>query len=227
MGIDLVSYINLRERNDRRTHMENLLKKCRFPVTRVEGIRLNSNPESLGYRMRPEYSGSISIASIFISHQNALNEAKLSISNGHFVLLEDDCHFSASAFESVLKPSSLPHDWDIIMVSPRFRDIAEARTPRKRLNIWQRLNPLRKSRWKRPIKSSGYVRLSPLMSKYVISGAHFVVFRNVDVIDRILEKMNSLQEIYHVDYFYASEFLTFGIDAKNVMAGGFGSDNRS
>jgi hypothetical protein len=65
------------------------------------------------------------------------------------------------------------------------------------------------------------------MSKYVISGAHFVVFRNVDVIERILEKMNSLQEIYHVDYFYASEFLTFGIDDKNVMAGGFGSDNRS
>ncbi len=223
----LISYINLPERSDRRDHMESLLRNCAHQVTRIEGIRLATSPEDSGLRMQQPFTGSKSIASIFLSHRKALEQAHNSALSGGFVLLEDDCQFTTSAFNRALKFKNPPDDWDIIMVSPRFRDRAEAAMPRKKLTLRDRLNPFRKSRWKRPLKRAGYVKLSLLMDQFVVSGAHFVIFKDKTTIAKVLDKMHKLEGLYHVDYFYAGTFNTYGIDVKGVMAGGFGSDNRS
>jgi hypothetical protein len=227
IAIDLVSYINLADRKDREEHMKKSLLGCPVPFNRVDAIRLDAPPEAIGIRMKAEHWGSIGVSSIFLSHKKALGEARRRMTSGAFVLLEDDCRFPPSIWHSDLGLSRLPSSWEILMVSPRFRTIAEATGPKKRRSFWQRLNPRRESIWKRPIRDAGPVPLGPLRAEYVVSGAHFVLFKNAAVVSRVIGAMEAALEVYHVDHFYVAEFSTFGIDVSGVAGSGFGSDNRS
>jgi hypothetical protein len=69
--------------------------------------------------------------------------------------------------------------------------------------------------------------LGPLRAEYVVSGAHFVIFKNAAVVSRVIGAMEAALEVYHVDHFYVAEFSTFGIDVSGVAGSGFGSDNRT
>jgi hypothetical protein len=120
IAIDLVSYINLAERKDREEHMEKSLGGCPVPFNRVDAIRLDAPPEAIGIRMKAEHQGSIGVSSIFLSHKKALVEARTRMTNGAFVLLEDDCRFPPSIWHSDLGIARLPQSWEILMIAPGF-----------------------------------------------------------------------------------------------------------
>lgn len=164
------------------------------------------------------------ITSIFLSHKRAIERAISVDGTGVSIVLEDDCHFPNDVWG--LDLSSVPDDWTVVFVSPRFKDVNAPET-RPQLTFIQRLNPFRKKYWEHPLRPLKSAPLSRLHEKYTATGAHFVIYRNKDALRMALDKLSSSTTIYHVDMMLMDLMPgAYALNVPPVSAGGFGSDNR-
>jgi hypothetical protein len=226
LKIDTIQYVNLDERADRRRHMEANLAAVRDKAERVSAVRLKNSPESQGIRMKAEHVGAASIASIFLSHMKAVETAINKCSDGAAVLLEDDCHFPRNIWSLDLGISRLPESWQLILVGQRFRAVG---TPsvRPRLTMIERLNPFRQRYWAKPLQDGEGRSSKELTARFIASGAHFVIFRNVAALQCTLKAMRDIEEVYHVDRFYSERISeAYSLSSSKIFASGFGTDNR-
>ena len=215
INIDAVFYINLDFRTDRLENINRQLRDCRWDTKRISAVRLEGSANDAGLKLQPQLEGKTHVASIWLSHQKALNEALKQDNGGAFILLEDDVRIADDFWSDTLQVSeSLPKDWDIIFFSPRYR-----------VNKNGPLKDYVGKKWLDAPTGKDPVLLRSLRGKYIMTGAHFVVFKNAAVIEKVLKKMAALPEIYDVDRFYLAEFNTYGIDNKKIGTGPFGSDH--
>lgn len=213
--IDHVYFINLDDRQDRLNHMESQLSACPWPHSRISAIRLESEPEKIGLKMVPSLQGRRSVASIWLSHQKALEEALNHGGTDSFIILEDDVHIGQAYWKKAFTlPQSLPKNWDMILLSPKYR------SRNKDLEGQEK----RKKFIRAPVGQSP-VLMKGAMKEYICTGAHFFVFRSRLIIERILKKMKGTQKLYHVDRFYMRETKSYGIYFPEIWAGGLGSDH--
>lgn len=226
MQIDAIRYINLDRRADRRAHMECCLSGAPVAPQRIAATEFAQPPERLGLRMRPEHCGNASIAAIFHSHRRAIESARAATGAGCALILEDDCQLSRSVWQQDIDLSHQAGDWRMILISPRFRKIGSP-DHRPRLSGLQRLNPLRDAYWQKPLQPYQARAAQALLQDYVISGAHFVVFRNREALDLVLGIMDRTEQLYHVDHFYCAEIPgCYALALPQVRTCGLGSDNR-
>lgn len=208
-------FINLAMRTDRLAHMRAQLEGCRWPVQRIEAVRLQEDPRNLGYEVVARLEGKRHFVGIWLSHRRAL-EAALEVEQpGAVILLEDDVSINTDLWSSELSlPAVLNSDWEILLLSPRYR------LPRGSANSTQTRN-----KWiKRPFGDQP-ILLSSARRKYVCSGAHFCVFRDQDVIRRTLTKMDACEALYDVDLFYITQLKTYGLEDARVATAHYGSDH--
>lgn len=211
-----VYFINLDIRPDRLEHMQNQLKNCKWAVTRIPAVRLENEPEELGYKLIPRLEGKKHVVSIWLSHRKALESALLDDVDGSVILLEDDVRVDSNFWSNEFElPEELASNWEILFFSPRYR-----------VNSNGPLNNQTGSKWLKAPMGQGPVLLNSIRSKYVCTGAHFVVFKNSTVIKKVLEKMDTMEELYDVDLFYLGSFKTYGIDNPKIgTASVLGSDH--
>lgn len=213
--IDLVSYINLDERTDRRAHMTELLRKCPYPTRRIRAIRLKRPPEAFGFGMTVRLHGAAGVASIFLSHRKALLDALGTVDGGGFVLLEDDVHLGRRFWTRDIAGAMPPEGYDVSFVTPRYR-------PPKRLG---RNHTGPRCFLHKPL-GDGLVELSGALKSYIITGAHCLIFRDVDAIAKAVRLMDRCRSYYNVDEFYLRRLRACGIHVDEVRAGDFGSDHK-
>lgn len=225
MRVNSIFYINLDRRPDRRAHIETCLIGAPVPPERISAVELLAAPETQGLVMLPPYQGNRAIASIFLSHRKAIESALVKPGDGAAAIIEDDCHFSSDIWRKDLL-DGLPPGWQLVLLNPRFR---KQGSPDKqpRLPLWARLSPFRERYWRHPLRP-GEARLTgTLLPEYVISGAHFLVFRNDDALRTALRLMDSARTLYHVDHFFCKEMPgCYAMACEGLRASGFGSDNR-
>lgn len=216
IDVDNVFFINLDFRTDRLDHIKQQVKSCKWGVTRISATRLNDGDlERKSLKLQPQLAGKIHVASIWLSHRDALSAAIAKGRDGASILLEDDVKIADNFWTETLKlPDGLPDDWEIIFLSPRYR-----------VNPNGPLKGHTGKKWLDAPSGDKPVLLKSLRGKYIMTGAHFVVFRNNQVIQKVLDKMSSTSELYDVDRFYLAEFNTYGIDNKKVGTGHLGSDH--
>lgn len=206
--IDLVSYINLDFRKDRQQHMEETLRYCPFPVTRVSAVRLTTSPSSAGIVMKPGMESAAGVASIFLSHKLALKSAlEKGVENG-FILLEDDVRIKPDLWGGDLI-SKIPSDpYDISFLSPRLKS-------RSSLNFFSS-----------KAEKDKILNLSGLIKQYSITGAHFLIFKNRTAIEKTLAAMDACKEIFDVDVFYIRNIQCCGYFTEKVGVATLGSDHK-
>tara|TARA_R110001592_G_scaffold39563_1_gene130242 strand:+ start:1352 stop:2014 length:663 start_codon:yes stop_codon:yes gene_type:complete len=211
-----VYFINLDIRPDRLENMHKQLSSCKWDVTRVPAVRLEKEPAEIGYKLIPRLEGKKHVLSIWLSHRKALELALTNVQNEALILLEDDVKIDSTFWKDKLElPEKLPENWEILFFSPRFR-----------VNKNGPLKNQTGSKWLKAPFGKEPVLLNSVRSKYVCTGAHFVVFRNSSVIKKVIEKMDSMDEIYDVDLFYLGSFKTFGIDNPKITTNSsLGSDH--
>jgi len=156
------------------------------------------------------------VASIWLSHKDALEKFSAINGSGGYLLLEDDVAI-ASTFWTSKKDylKGLPSDWEVVLLSPRYR----YRRP-------EDASP--EEQGKRLAKSpngDAPVFLPQAAKKYIITGAHFCIFRNKMVVDKVLEKLKSSAQVCDVDNFYVVNFKTYGIRCSEIGTAGFSSDH--
>ncbi len=213
--IDGVFYINLDFRIDRQENMARQLKNCKWPVSRISAVRLENGPQEAGIKLQPQLAERIHVASIWLSHKVAIENAIEAGQSGASILLEDDVRVADSFWSDELNlPDSLPEDWEIIFYSPRYR-----------VNKNGPLKDYKGKKWMDAPHGDKPVLLKKLRGTYIMTGAHFVVFKNRTVMGSVLDKMIATEEVYDVDRFYMAEFNTYGIDSKLIGTGPFGSDH--
>ncbi len=226
VNIRSIHYINLDRRPDRRAHIEACLAAAPVRPERLAATELSSAPEALGIAMRPAYTGNKAIASIFSSHHRAVQAALETCEDGMAAVIEDDCHISATLWDDPRLLASLPQDWRLAMISPRFRRHCSPET-RPRLTLLSRLNPFRAKYWCHPLKTCEARSTALLGRDYVISGAHFLIYRDRCALETALQLMNGATALYHVDHFLAAEMPgCYAVAHHAVQASGLGSDNR-
>lgn len=208
----LVSYINLAHRDDRRVHMEKILASCPCPTRRVDAIRLIEDPERRGLKMRRGFKGHRGVASIYLSHVKAIEQAAADCGDRPFAVLEDDVHIRSDFWSKTI--DDLPPDWEVILVSPRFR----ARQPSDQDG--------ERKRFQRVLTLDKADRLAGYRDDYFITGAHFVIYRNAAVALAIHQRLEATG-IYDVDIFYVDAAATMGYASEAVKSGQFGSDHGS
>lgn len=203
--VDYAVFINLDDRTDRLAHMEFVLRNCPWPVERVAGVRLTSVEETNG-----EVGKNLAVLGIWRSHQKALQRGRENLREGALVLLQDDVWIDEELFRSGIRlPQTLPEDWEVVLVTPRYR--------------------LRKPdggpKWRR--KPFGYkpVSLRSAYKTYIVNGAHFCVFRNRAAVDTVLSAIEKAEFRTNFDRFLALNFRTYGVHLDVVKAGHLGSDN--
>ncbi len=219
-----VRYINLEDRRDRRAHMEELLEESPWPSARVDAVRLDGPPEDHGIKMNERYVGAIGVASVFLSHIRTLEAFLTEPEDGLFVLLEDDVHFTPDFLAKGVLALDMPEAWDVMMVSPRFRWRDPERSGLFGLGIYHKLRRILRGNFTRPIANKGVVRLQDWTDRFHVSGSHFTVFRSRDAVQRILDHMRAVPEIYYIDNYYVKDCDALGVDSPEVWAGSYGSD---
>ena len=205
MTIASIHYINLDHRTDRRTHMTKKLARAPVPAKRLSAVQFTQPPEDLGIPMRPEVAGQAAVAAIFRSHQKAIEAALAYDDTGHAVVLEDDCHFSHSIWKRDIGLNKLPDDWQLVLVSPRFRKI---NPPPKwsRLSFWQKANPFREKYWLQPLADGEARRSRELTKSYVITGTHFLIYRDHAALRTAQALMANCKALDNVDQFFPSRY---------------------
>lgn len=216
---DLIAYINLDSRPDRRAHMERQLSAASAPVERIAATRLETAPESHGLAMAPGLEGHRGAASIWLSHRAALERALARPGDGAFLLLEDDVVFDPGVWTRDPGLGALPEDWDIALVTPRFR----ARRPGLRDWLARRTGMAgvafaRPQRRMRPEPAARY------LPDYFVTGAHFTIFRDRGAVARVLAALDAAPGLSHVDTYYAELPGCWLITDPRIRAGRFGSD---
>ena len=222
--IDMIYYINLDYRKDRRRHMERLLDGLKIPYQRKSAVRPtfgdlvytkgkyhNYFERVVGDR-KPWIRGDnkhrfIGMMGAYISHVEVLNDIK---EKGYkrVLVLEDDIKFSASTLHTIkkyIKSSTIGPNWDMI------RSLWRKDIPRDK-KVIKILDPHRYSLFKRP-NQEGH---------NITGGAHFTII-NGDKIDKILDYMNK-ELIYDVDGVYSTNQLNVVCGFFNVSTGSFGTD---
>jgi len=195
-------YVNLDIRPERDAHMRAQLAACPWPVERMPGVMLNDDPEALGLQMQPSRSGERGVAGIWLAHRACLEKALETPREGAILLLEDDVRIAPNFWsERLILPTALPDDWEILLFNPKFK-----------LDRKTFVNPMLDD----PIRLRGF--------RHRPSGAHFCVFRDKDVLRKILARMDE-SRITDVDLFYINRFRTYGFPTGAVRAGGFASDH--
>ncbi len=214
MTIDVakVVYINLDDRPERRSHMEEVLASCPWPHMRLSATRFPSLPDEFKPRMARKLRGERAIASIWTSHRRTLELFAASPSDGHFVLLEDDVHVRPDFWAHMHEHVALaPADWQIILFTPRYR-VRQGGEPGKKVFVG-------------PPFGSGPNDLQRAIETHHCTGAHFCLFRNRQTADQVGNDLEASNQVYDVDVFYATNYRTYGISDARVRAGGFGSDH--
>ena len=211
-----VYFINLATRIDRLNHMRKQLEKCSWPTERIEAIRLTEDPIDLGLKVIPRLEGQRHFVGIWLSHRKALEAASRRDEEGAFILLEDDVLVRPDMWVTKLSLSvNLKSDWEILLLSPRYRN-----------NLARVTNPEPSARkWIKAPLGSQPVLLRSIRSKFICSGAHFCVFRNKDVVHKVLALMTACDQLYDVDLFYLSRFITYGVYDERVTTAHYGSDH--
>lgn len=220
ISIQHAIYINLDSREDRRAHMEAMLADANLQCERLSATRLSKAPEDIGLKMVPRLSGHKGVASIWLSHQRALNRflsiSEESTDHGAYVLLEDDVKVLKPKYlkTPLPLPRGLPDDWEILMLSPRFR-----------WNNKDKVPPEDKRKYfVSPYKAGTWIDLKEARRDFVITGAHYVIFKSPSVVTNVLDHMKQTP-LRDVDTFYASSFKSYGIQLPEVTTGGFDSDH--
>lgn len=207
-------FINLAMRTDRLAHMQVQLEGCHWPVERIEAIRLDKSPQEMGYDVVPRLRGQCHFVGIWLSHRKALERALETEDAGAFILLEDDVKIQPEVWAPSLKlRANLRSDWEILLLSPRFREPREPGTPAA------------PNKWIKAPYGKEAVLLKSARRKYVCSGAHFCVFRNKDVVRKVLSRMDECEQLYDVDLFYITQFRTYGVHDDRVSTAHYGSDH--
>lgn len=220
VSVQYAVYINLDERDDRRSHMESILSSAGWEYERLSATRLEESPESAGLKMIPRLTGHKGVASIWLSHERALNRflavAEKGGKTGAYILFEDDVKvLSPTYLQNPLPlPEGLSDDWEIILLSPRFRWKNKANIPPEDEGKY----------FTTPYEKEAWVNLNQARDKFIITGAHYVIFRDQAVVSKVLDRMKE-RSLYDVDNFYVSDFRTYGVRLPEVTAGGFGSDH--
>jgi GR25 family glycosyltransferase involved in LPS biosynthesis len=211
-----VYFINLAMRSDRLNHMRKQLEQCSWPTERIEALRLKEDPADLGIKVIPRLEGQRHFVGIWLSHRRALAAASERDEEGAFILLEDDVCVRPDIWGAKLSLSvNLKSDWEILLLSPRYRN-----------NLTQSTKSEFSGRkWIKAPFGSQPVLLRSIRSSFVCSGAHFCVFRNRDVVHKVLAQMAACDQLYDVDLFYISRFFTYGVDDERVTTAHYGSDH--
>lgn len=226
MKIDSIHFINLDRRPDRRAHIEACLAEAPVPPRRIAAIELTTPPEAQGIRMCRQFEGNSAIASIFLSHRKAVGSAIEQVKDGLSIVIEDDCHFPKRLWKEDLGLEGLPEDWLLAVISPRFRRLGIP-DRRPRLTFWQRLNPFRERYWQKPLQEKAAKSTRDLAQDFIITGAHFLVFRNRWALETAIERMDAVEALYHVDHFFGEEMPgCYAVECRSIHAFGFGSDNK-
>jgi hypothetical protein len=205
MRIDHVTFINLDARPDRRAHMEATLAPCPHPHERIPAVRLDASPEASGLVMQSKLAGEAGIASICLSHARALRRLVERMGDGHGVVLEDDVRIDPKMWSRDDLLDALPDDWQIAMLTPRFR-VRSKTGPR---------------RFERDPFGGAPVRLKT--SGYICTGAHFVVLRDRAAAEAAVERIEA-GPLHHVDHLYVHNFRTYGFVTPLISIAAFGSD---
>ncbi len=210
--LSLVSYINLEFRDDRNSHMLNTLSACPYPYKKIAGIRLDQPPEKRGLKMIPRLEGAAGVAGIFMSHCRALEDAINSGVDGKFALLEDDVRINKEFWDLDVEEILLETDFDILFLSPRYK----AKIP----NI----------DGKKPFVPTPFglrlVDMTSALNDYIITGAHFLVFRDRATIENTLRKLRNCDELMDVDLFYLLNANCCGIHLDCVGTASLGSNHK-
>jgi hypothetical protein len=218
MIIDHCYFINLAQRTDRLAHIKAVLHDCPWPVSRIEATRLDRDPAELGLHLLDRLVEHWHVASIWLSHRAALQAASATRGDGAFVILEDDVQIAPEFWQTEFKPRGVRRDWECLLISPRYRqpgtstDAQDGRSPKR-------------GAWVRAPYGGEPVLLRSARKEYVVTGAHFAVFRSRAVVGQVLDRMAKLERIYDVDLFYATRTVCYGIQDDRVWAGGLGSDH--
>lgn len=215
VNVSNLFYINLDFRKDRKENIERQLKKCKWKATRVSAVRLEKDASEIGLKLQPHLVEKIHVAGIWQSHKVVLQKSLESQKEGVTILLEDDVRVDDGFWSEKLNlPKELPNDWEIILYSPRYR-----------VNRNGPLKDYKGKKWLDAPTGTKPALLKKLRGKYIMTGAHFVVFNGNEVIRKVLTQMNQVDEVYDVDRFYLGEFNTYGIDEMKIGTGPFGSDH--
>jgi GR25 family glycosyltransferase involved in LPS biosynthesis len=210
MSIDWVSYINLDNRLERRAHIEKILSHSPYNYDRIAAVRLSDSPESLGYKMHSSVRGQSSTASIFLSHKKTLESALDKVSSGSLLLLEDDVEISPSYWLNEINTEHLPEDWQILNVSLRYRQKEKTKELLLEKNY----------------ADQKFLRIADIKNYYIVTGAHFVLFRDIASIQHVLKKMNETSGIYNVDgFYYIEDINTYTTDHDLIDTKFFPSDH--
>jgi len=202
------TYINLDSRTDRLAHIEALFSDAIWHPDRTSAVRYDALTDNVSVRHKTR--GAVAVASIWQSHKNVLCEFLDNEEDGLFVTLEDDLRMKKSFWESVFP--SLPDDWRMLMVSPRYRTRASDDMPGSRDFV-------------PPPHGSNPVHLPEMNAEYHCTGAHFLIFRNKSAVQSIVHEMDCIRDVYDVDVFFSELHGVYGYNNDSIGAGGFGSDH--
>jgi hypothetical protein len=111
--------------------------------------------------------------------------------DGLSILLEDDVIIKKEIFDrDVLLPRDMPANWDICLLSPRFKRL---RTESSKIE------------WIASPFGTDPALVSRVDSDIQVTGAHFCVFNGLAAVERTLNQMQGAPEWYDVDLWYMSE----------------------
>lgn len=220
LQIDKCIWINLDHRVDRKEHMEDLLKECEWSHERLSATRLEGDLSLHNIEMIKRLEGKNGVASIWISHKRALETILNGGVSHSAVILEDDLRLPEpqrfwAANDKLQLPNGLDDNWEILFLSPKYRY--------KNKDIAQKNGC--ETYFAPPPSEEMAVKFSEYQDIFIITGAHFVVFKNSEVIESVIKKMNETQYLFDVDEFYVKTFNTYGYSTASVTHGGFGSDH--
>lgn len=215
--IEKALYINLDSRADRKEHMENLLKSTNLDYERFSAIRLEKPLDTYGIRVSPSANNKGSIASIWLSHRYVLEEfLKSDDEEKSFLLLEDDVKFKLKNNNDLLVALGLEScvldnlDWEMLMISPRY--------------IVRKPSPDSTKKFSPPPNNGNLIKANVALKDYKVSGAHFCIFQNKAAIRSVLQRMQEMEELVHVDHFYVKYCKSYLITSKAVGTEHLGSD---
>lgn len=175
---------------------------------------MQENPRNLGFEVVPRLAGQHHFVGIWLSHRKALETALDAPDPGAFVLLEDDVSIDPKLWTSQLELGARPgSDWEIILLSPRYR------RPRNKV---QKSEP---NKWIKAPFGQKPILLREARREYVCTGAHFCIFRNKKIIEKVIKAMDDCTALYDVDLFYITQFNTYGLHDNRVTTAHYGSDH--